>query len=197
MTIIIEGAGDHQLNIASDENYSWSLDGAVINLTHEPTGSVTQFVNYETINFGGTESVIQYDNEIKALVSMYDDVFERPGEHQADLGGVQYYYHEVTNPNKDVSLGDVALHFVYSNEYETFKAKAGVENFEFGNLSTEDQIIELYDALFNEAIDQGDLNYWLGQANSGTSMNDIADAFIASNEYIGTYLPVNQWDFSA
>ncbi len=168
-------------------SYNQSLEGAILTLAHKTnTSDINYFVNVERIydNATSSESFIQYDNDTKALASLYDDILER----DADLGGIQYYHSEVQGSE---SLGGVALHFMYSSEYSS--KNSGIK---FGSLSTENKVSELYDALFNEDANQNDLDYWLGESNSGTSINNIADAMVASSEYIGTYQPVNEWDFS-
>ena len=171
------GAGDDStVDLIIAPSYSLSVYGAVVTLTHKTdTANVDKFINFESVG----HTTINYDNDAKALASLYDDIFDR----QADLDGFQYYYHQLQTGS---SLGDVALHFLYSAEYNT----------NFGSLSTEGQVSELYDALLNRSADQGGLDYWVDQVNNGTSIEEVADTFIASSEYVGTYLAVNEWDFS-
>ena len=53
--------------------------------------------------------------------------------------------------------------------------------------STENQIIKLYAGYMDRAADSEGLNYWVGQANSGVGIFDIAYSFTQSPEYQGTY----------
>lgn len=180
-TYYTAGAGIQNIvTVDGIASYNQSLNGSVFTLTHKSTGDISHIINAEMVH----GSTIQYDNDIKSIVSLYDDVFDR----QADLGGAQFYYNEVQNNGE--TLGGVALHFLYSAEYAN--NNSGVN---FSSLNTSGQISEMYDALFDKTISQSTLDHWVDEANSGASMQEIADNFIASNDFQNTQLAVTQWDF--
>lgn len=51
----------------------------------------------------------------------------------------------------------------------------------------EKQITQLYIGYFGRAADPDGLNFWVGQANAGGAIIDIANSFAASGEYLGIY----------
>lgn len=53
--------------------------------------------------------------------------------------------------------------------------------------TTAELITQLYVGYYNRAPDPEGLNYWIGRANAGVSMADIANSFAASPEAIATY----------
>ena len=52
---------------------------------------------------------------------------------------------------------------------------------------SEKQITQLYISYFGRAADPAGLNFWVGQANAGGAIIDIANSFAASTEYLGIY----------
>ncbi len=173
--------GTNDLLVLDMSSYDQSLEGAVLTLTNkEDSDDINHFINFSTLN----HSAIEYDHDTQALASLYDDIFDR----QADLDGLQFYYDEIQDGD---SLGDIVLTFLHSSEY----AK-NIDHVPFNNLSTENQIHELYDALLNRDADQGGFDYWLGEANNGTSMSEIAASFVASDEYVETFKAVDEWAFT-
>lgn len=52
--------------------------------------------------------------------------------------------------------------------------------------TTAELITQLYVGYYNRAPDPEGLNYWIGRANAGVSMADIANSFAASPEAIAT-----------
>lgn len=54
-------------------------------------------------------------------------------------------------------------------------------------MSNEQQITQLYIGYFGRAADPAGLNFWVGQANAGGAIIDIANSFAASGEYLGIY----------
>jgi Ca2+-binding RTX toxin-like protein len=49
------------------------------------------------------------------------------------------------------------------------------------------QAYRLYQAAFNRTPDLAGLGYWIGRMEGGASLNDVASAFIASNEFVAMY----------
>lgn len=172
------GSGTDKTTGLSLSSSNVNINGAIVTVTD---GSKTdQFINFEQI--GGI--TVQYDSDTKTIVSLYDDIFDR----QADLNGLQFYHNEVQNSGE--TLGGVALHFLYSSEYTS--KNSGVY---FGSLNTSDQISEMYEAILEKTISQSTLDHWVDEANSGTSMQEIAGNFIASSDFQNSQLAVDQWDF--
>lgn len=173
------GTGSDDIIVDSMSSYDMSVVGAIVTLTHkDSSGDINQFINFENVD----HESIPYDNDTKTLVSLYDNIFDR----QADLGGLQFYYNEVQNGD---SLGTVAVEYIASSEY-TNDINGGVA---FTSLDNEGQVGELYQALLGRDADQSGLDYWTGQVDSGTSIQHVADVFIASSEF--TQLAVTEWDF--
>lgn len=189
MSVNVEYGGANGFNVIAVKDlseYSLSLDGAIFSIYHLETRKTTDYINYEGVFEQDTEglSAIPYDDDIRTLTSLYDDIFER----QADLDGLQFYYHEVQNGD---SLGTVAIELLASGEY-THKINDDLAFLDFDN---EGKVTELYDAFFNRPPDPEGFDYWLGEMNNGVSLYHIADSMIASDEYQGSHFPVNDWDF--
>ena len=51
----------------------------------------------------------------------------------------------------------------------------------------ENQITSLYTGYFGRAADPAGLNFWVGQANAGGPLFDIANSFAAGSEYLSIY----------
>jgi hypothetical protein len=50
-----------------------------------------------------------------------------------------------------------------------------------------DQIVRLYDTVFDRAPDAGGLEFWNGATHRGLTMGDMADLFITAPEFASTY----------
>ncbi len=56
-------------------------------------------------------------------------------------------------------------------------------------------IMRLYQAFFRRPSDAGGLAYWANSRSGGMSLNQIADVFVASPEFVQTYGSLNNNDF--
>ncbi|MFC0406608.1 SdrD B-like domain-containing protein [Roseomonas elaeocarpi] len=61
--------------------------------------------------------------------------------------------------------------------------------------STAAQVTRLYDASLGRDPDQGGLNYWIGQLDSGRPLQDLADTFLTSPEFQARYGNPSNQDF--
>lgn len=72
---------------------------------------------------------------------------------------------------------------------------AGVETLRFGttgqeidfNFSEVAHLVRLYSAAFDRQADTGGINYWIASYEAGMSLQDIADAFMGSQEAVEAY----------
>ncbi len=51
----------------------------------------------------------------------------------------------------------------------------------------DDELVRLYDTVFDRAPDAEGLNFWIGVSHQGYDLDDIATWFISSPECAGTY----------
>ncbi len=56
-----------------------------------------------------------------------------------------------------------------------------------GDRPLDDSVVRLYSATFGRAPDEGGLDYWTGVAARGASLVDLANGFMASDEWAGLY----------
>ena len=95
---------------------------------------------------------------------------------EADDSGLAYWTGVVADGS--VTRAGVALALAESGEKLAQEAAGGVDV----AASEIGVIARMYAALYDRSPDLGGLNYWIGQAESGAALADIADAFIGSGE---------------
>ena len=105
---------------------------------------------------------------------VYGNVLQRA----ADTEGRSYW---IARLSAGVSRGAVMTGFAESSEFTTRTDSAPATS------SNQGKIERLYQAFFLRAPDSGGLGYWLGQADSGVSLETIAASFSASAEFQSRY----------
>lgn len=139
-------------------------------------------VNVERITFADDVFIPEYEAGHQAIATLYQQVLGR----QADLGGFQWWSQDI---DRGLPLGDISAHFLRSAEYE---AQQGVS---FDTLSIDAQIEQLYEAVLGRASDAAGKAFWLNEAAQGSSIEQIAGAFVTSVELQGQYLQAEEWSF--
>lgn len=122
----------------------------------------------EFVNRYGSLSDTQFVNLV------YQNVLDR----QPDSEGRNYWLQILAN---GASRGSVMIGFAESPEFVQKTATAEPHS------ATEGSIRRLYQAFFLRNPDASGLAYWIGQANSGRSLADIATEFTASPEFVNRY----------
>ena len=140
-------------------------------------------INVETLQFSDQSFNPATSTQQEAIATLYQQVLGR----QADVTGFQWWAKDIDN---GYGLGDVALAFMRSDEYQT---KTGGTAFD--NLSVDQQVEALYTAVLGRASDSEGKAYWVAEADAGFSIDQMAEAFVTSTELTGQYLQSTQWDF--
>ncbi|OON60443.1 hypothetical protein B0920_15765 [Massilia sp. KIM] len=137
-------------------------------------------VNAEQLKFADAAIAIEQAPGLDALAGMYAAVLDR----QADLYGFEYWAqaHEA-----GMSWGAIAVELVGSSEHA---ASHGGFNGQSGH-----DLALLYAALFGRQADAGGLAYWQAVLAQGTSLEQVATAFVESAEMIGQRIAAPDWDF--
>lgn len=195
---IYGGAGNDAAVFAGNSaDYTVTQDGAIVTVTHNETGDVNKVVNAETLTFGDSSQTVEYSNDVKALVTLYKQLFSdsefrtQNGEGQADLDGLQYWSDRA---DQGFSLGDIALGMLNSEEAGSPLASL--------DLNTSEGITAAIDLLYTEIlgrpaaeIDAEGRDYWIAEAEQGATLADIATGFMASQELQDQTVQANDWDF--
>ena len=165
-------------------DYDIIQSNGILTVTRKDDASDSDtLINVENIQFADGNYLATYDTGMKALATLYQNIFER----QADLDGIQYWATEQKNAMK---LGQIAVDLIRSNEYQQ------KTNTQFSELSAEQQIDTLYSAVLDRSADEAGKAYWLAELANNAEIADIAESFVQSAELTGQQLQSNQWDFT-
>lgn len=125
-----------------------------------------------------------YTQDQGVIATLYANVLDR----QADAEGFQWWSgKEVAG---DISLGGIAISLLESEEF------VANNNLEFWAQSTGDQIESLYQTILGRDSDQAGKDYWIEQTEQhGLTMQEIAQAFVDSEELAEQTLAPEAWDF--
>jgi len=195
---IYGGAGDDEAVFEGNAaDYTIEQDGALITVTNKKTGDANEVVNVETLTFDDGSQTVEINSDVQALVTLYKQLFsdsagrDQNGEGQADLEGLQYWSDLADD---GISLGRIALSMLNSDE-------AG-NQLDALDLNTSEGITAVIDMLYSDVlgrtadnIDDAGRDYWVGQAESGVSLEDIATQFVASEELQDQTVQASDWDF--
>ncbi|MBY4675181.1 DUF4347 domain-containing protein [Marinobacterium arenosum] len=159
------------------------VNGVVTVTRKDDSSDSDTLVNIEQLTFADGSFNPVYGSELQAVATLYSQVLGR----QADLGGFQWWTQDSAT---GLPLGGIALEFLRSSEYQ---ASSGVD---FDSLSSDDQLEQLYLAVLGRESDTEGKAFWLGELTNGSTIEQIAGAFVTSVELSGQYLQGEQWDFS-
>ena len=143
---------------------------------------IDTLINVETIRFDDASYTVQNAPQYTWIASLYGEVLDR----QADLAGFQYWAERYAAGE---SIGDIALSFLYSAEYNS------LSNQQFAQLSTADQLDLLYQHFLGRTPDEAGHAYWMEQMSEGMSINLVAQLFVGSEEMQGMYVQPTGWEF--
>lgn len=195
---IYGGAGDDVAVFAGNaDQYTIQQDGAITTVTNTETGDVNEVVGTESLSFADGEQAVEVSSDVQALTTLYKQLFSdnaersQNGEGQADLEGLQYW---ADRAEEGTSLGKIALSMLNSDE-------AG-NQLDALDLNTSEGVQAVIELLYTDVlgrpadgIDEAGRDYWVGQAEAGASIEQIADSFLASDELQEQSVNATDWDF--
>ena len=128
--------------------------------------------------------VVAYTQDQGVIATLYANVLDR----QADAEGFQWWAGK--EGAGDISLGGIAISMLESDEF------TANNNLEFWAQSAGDQIESLYQTILGRDSDQAGKDYWMEQTEqNGMTMQEIAQAFVDSEELTQQTLAPEAWDF--
>lgn len=143
---------------------------------------VDTVINVETLRFDDADYTVENAPHYTVIASLYGEVLDR----QADLAGFQYWAERYAAGE---SMGDIALSFLYSAEYQS---GSGLQ---FSTLSTAAQLDLFYLHFLGRTPDEAGHAYWMNRIEDGMSLNDVAHSFVVSTEMQGVYVQPTAWEF--
>ncbi|CAH1746723.1 protein of unknown function [Thauera humireducens] len=143
---------------------------------------VDTVINVETLRFDDADYAVENAPHYTVIASLYGEVLDR----QADLAGFQYWAERYAAGE---SIGDIALSFLYSAEYQS---GSGLQ---FSALSTAAQLDLFYLHFLGRTPDAAGHAYWMDRIEDGMSLNDVAHSFVVSTEMQGVYVQPTAWEF--
>ncbi|WP_278453454.1 cadherin domain-containing protein [Stutzerimonas kunmingensis] len=143
---------------------------------------VDTVINVETLRFDDADYTVENAPQYTVIASLYGEVLDR----QADLTGFQYWAERYAAGE---SMGDIALSFLYSAEYQS---GSGLQ---FSALSTAAQLDLFYLHFLGRTPDEAGHAYWMNRIEDGMSLNDVAHSFVVSTEMQGVYAQPTAWEF--
>lgn len=146
----------------------------------DPNQRIT-VTNTENLTFSDSTVAVQSRGELTTIAGLYNTILGR----QADIGGFDYWG---SLQNKGSNLGSIAVAMLNT-------AESAARGFTLNGDATHDVTV-LYKAVFGRAAEPGGLAYWVGSLNSGSTMTDVANSFLASVEMTGHKLAATDWDMS-
>ncbi|MBZ9539959.1 DUF4214 domain-containing protein [Modicisalibacter tunisiensis] len=191
---IYGGAGDD--TVVFDGNaadYTITQKGAVVTVVDNTTGESDSLVNAEHLQFADENQIIEYDDNVSALATLYDTALDRAdNQSDADLGGMQYWTEQLQSGAR---LGDVAASFVLSDEGQALYGDIPLDP------STATQITDTVDTFYQAFLDrnpdpEGE-QYWANAFENGASLSDVANSFVESDEFNNSLQQQSpsDWDF--
>jgi hypothetical protein len=185
-TTFIPGAGSDQITGTSGTNvvvfsnsiqqYTIANSGNVITVANNAAGGITDtLTNIQQVKFSDITLVFNLHSSEDTLVyELYQATYART----PDLAGFTYWA-GVADANNTSALA-LADAFLAAPE---FTQKYGA------NPSNTAYITELYTNVLGRTPDQAGLNYWIGQANSGTPRDQLLVDFAVSQENVNLIAP--------
>jgi hypothetical protein len=137
-------------------------------------------VNVEQLQFSDTTLALTSSSDLLIVAGLYETVLGR----QADLGGFEFWsdVHQA-----GASWGRIALDML--NSSESTAANGAI------NGDAVHDVGLLYQVLFNRTADAGGLAYWTDLMSHGTSLEQVANAFVQSAEMVGHQRAALDWNF--
>lgn len=179
---IISGVGNDLITVAGDKNTT--LMGGAGNDTLITSGgndvvvgglgndsvstgagndTIVSGLGHDTINAGKGFDVVQFNGDTDNF-----NLF--------DLGNGQLLVHSKLNPTNSATISQA--------EIISFEGLAGTENVVIVDNETDANAMRLYEGLFDRDADIGGAEYWLNALDQGTSLTDIANSFLNSEEFL-------------
>lgn len=143
---------------------------------------IDTLINIETLRFDDADYPVENAQHHTWIASLYGAVLDR----QADLAGFEHWAERY---EAGMSIGDIAMSFLYSAEYQS---KSGLQ---LSELSTAQRLDLLYENLLERAPDETGYTFWINRIENGMSISDIAQAFVVSAEMQGMYVQPTSWAF--
>lgn len=157
-------------------------DGQTLVTRVDDPSQQTRLINVETLQFNDVNVSVESRSELNVLAGLYQNILGR----QADVSGFEYWGQQQSTGTQN--LGQIALNMI-----------ASTENTARGNIITNDignNVEVLYHAIFNRNSEASGKAYWVTQMkDNGMSLQDVANAFVASVEMSANAQSAAQWDF--
>ena len=157
-------------------------DGQTLVTRVDDPSQQTRLINVETLQFNDGNVSVESRSELNVLAGLYQNILGR----QADVSGFEYWGQQQSTGTQN--LGQIALNMI-----------ASTENTARGNIITNDignNVEVLYHAIFNRNAEASGKAYWVTQMkDNGMSLQDVANAFVASVEMSANAQSAAQWDF--
>ena len=175
------GAGADMVILAGDrDDYTVVRGDAHLVVTDKVSGASATLVNVETLQFADASVQLDSRAELATIAALYANALGR----QADVSGFEFWGR---SEDQGVSLGAIALGILGSSEsIARGNALSG---------SAEHDVALLYQALFGRAADAAGAGFWRDAMEQGVTVEQVADAMLASAEMQTHVQAPAAWDF--
>ncbi len=147
-----------------------------------PQSGIDTLINIEEIRFADQTMALEVSQTQAAITTLYGQILDR----QPELGGYAFWNEAL----EQSSIGTMAIDFLQSAEYA---ARTGTD---FNQLDAAGQVEELYKGILGREADAGGLAFWQGTLTAGSTLSQIAEGFVYSQELTEQYQTSSNWDFS-
>ncbi|MGG5220298.1 DUF4214 domain-containing protein [Pseudomonas syringae pv. coryli] len=187
--LLTTGSGDDLIIANGDQNNF--IDAGAGNDT-----IITGNGNNTVIAGAGNNTVITgsgNDTIVLSGVNHADIVNAGAGYDVVQLDGSVSDYAFATGNNFNVNLTGAQTASITGAEFLTFVGTAGTETVVLAQSEAEASALRLYDGLLGRDVDLGGAQNFASQVNAGTSLTDIANEFLNSDEFVNTstLAPIN------
>jgi V8-like Glu-specific endopeptidase len=175
--------GELAIGLVSHENIAPDVNGVLV-FSPAIAAQFNEWANNNNSTIENWRATTLYDTHLIDLVAnVYTGVLGR----DADRGGMDNWLEYMSSGMSAVSM---VKHFLYSSEYTNSPTHSVSSN--------KTTIDNLYQQLFNRAVDTGGASYWNTQLEHGAAFEEVLTKLIYSEEYqqnnaLNNYLIRYQW----
>lgn len=182
----LHGGLDHDVAVYSGNmtDYKISQVEGVVRLESlaGPQSGFDTLINIEEIRFADQTMTLEISQTQAAITTLYGQILDR----QPELGGYAFWNEAL----EQSSIGTMAIDFLQSAEYV---ARTGTV---FSQLDDGDQVQELYKGILGREADADGLAFWQGALAAGSTLAQVAEGFVYSQELTEQYQTSSSWDFA-
>ncbi|AHC81384.1 hemolysin-type calcium-binding region [Pseudomonas monteilii SB3101] len=181
--LLTTGNGNDVITVNGDQNtYIDGGDGNDTIVTGNGNNTVIAGAGNNNVKTGsGSDTVVLSGSDHTDIVDTgagYDVV---------QLDGSRADYQFATNANFNVTLTGNQTASISNAEFLTFVNGDEVETVALAHSADEAAALRLYQGVLNRDADLEGAKAFVGQVNAGTSLTDIANEFLNSNEFAGAH----------